>query len=304
VAPAGPAGLQLNAGAGTTNHYNEIQTAAGIECSWVGNATPSSPVTYTFNITNGPAPTATNFLAYAWLIANSIGFVAAEVWNSNMVRLALQSDGHGAAIATLGYKTNDTSGTTMFLTTGFLCGITNVPFAGRWTISLTNDTDFTLTAPNGTLAAGSMPADVVGSYFQSNVQFFLGVSPKGSQNIGRFITVSDAGIGITNSGIVIYSDFTSGQPLDNSQWGILADDPASVFVMPSNSVYRATWRNASGAGIGPNSLLCAHSLGGSSAWSTVPTGILLGDSTNVVLVTDDYTTNATGFFRISVPYSP
>ena len=303
LAKAGPVGLQLIAGAGTTNHYNEIETAPGIECSWVGYATPSSPATYSFTVTNPPALGATNFLAYAWLIANPNGFIAAENWNPNMVRLALQSDGNGAAIATLGYKIDDPNGTTMFLGSGFLCGITNAPFAGRWTISLTNDTDFTLTAPNGARATGSMPGDVPGAYFQNQVHFYLGVNPKGSQNIGRFMTVSDAGIGITNSGVVSYSDFTTGAPLDTTKWAVLADDPASIIVMPSNSVYRATWRNASGAGVGPNSLLHTNALGGSAAWPMVQTGILLGNSTNVVFVTKSYTANAVEFFRVSIPYS-
>src|SRR5260221_10859884 len=161
------------------------------------------------------------------------------------------------------------------------------PFFGKLTISLTNDTDFTLTAPNGARATGSMPSDVPGSYFQNQVQFYLGVNPKGAQNIGQFMTVSSVEISITNSNAtnIISSDFTTGAPLEPAKWDILADDPTSIIVMPSNSVYRATWRNASGAGVGPNSLVYTNALGGPAAWPAVRTGILLGDSTNVVFIT-------------------
>src|SRR6185503_6258134 len=136
-------------GAGTTNQYNEIETAAGFEWSWVGNATPTIPALYSFTITNPPARGATNFVAYAWLIASPNGFISGENSNPNVVRLELQSDGNSAALATLGYKVNAPYDTAMFSGSGFLCGITNAPFAGKWTITLTNDTDFMLIAPNG-----------------------------------------------------------------------------------------------------------------------------------------------------------
>ena len=220
-----------------------------------------------------------------------------------MVRLGLQSDGNGAALATLGYKVNAPYDTTMFLGSGFLCGITNTPFAGTWTISLTNDTDFVLTAPNGTTARGSMPgADT--SFFSSQVHFYLGVNPSGGRNIGKFITVSDVSIVVTNAGTTIHSDFTTGAPLDGATWAVLADDPASLIMMPSRSVYRVEWHNAVGAGVGPNSLQFTNTLGGSTSWSTVTPGVLLGNSTNVVLITDALATNSAGFFRVSVPYSP
>jgi hypothetical protein len=120
------------------------------------------------------------------------------------------------------------------------------------------------------------------------------------------MTMSSVQISITNSNAtnVISSDFTTGAPLDPANWDILADDPASIFVMPSNSVYRVAWRNASGAGVGQNSLVYTNALGGGAAWPAAPTGVLLGDGTNVVFITRSLTTNSAGFFRVSVPYSP
>ncbi len=304
LALAGPMGLQLNGAAGTTNHYNEIVSNPTKECSWVGS-TPDAPASYSFTITNPPARAATNFIAYAWLIASPNGFISAELSNPNVVRLGLQADGNGSALATLGYKVNDPYDTTAFLTSGFMCGITNVPFAGTWTIRLTNDTDFLLTAPNGSSAVGIMQSADTGS-FASQVEFFLGVNPNGSQNVGKFLTVSSIRVAVTNANFTnhISSDFTTGAPLDGTTWSILADDPSSIFVMPSNSVFRAAWRNAVGAGVGANSLLYTNSLGGSTGWSTVPPGALFGDGTNVVFVTRSYATNAAGFFRVSIPYSP
>jgi hypothetical protein len=250
---------------------------------------------------------ATNFLAYLWLIANPNGFVSSEISNPNVVRLRVESDGHGGSIATLAYKVNGTNDTSMFYGSGFLCGITNVPFAGTWTISLTNDTDFTLTAPNGAKARGVMQASDANS-FASGVQFFLGVNPNGEPNIGKFITVSTINIGITNadSGTTntILSDFTVGAPLDSGTWNILAEDPASILIIPVDTVYRAEWRNSVGAGVGQNLLLATNRLGNSSMWPALPQGTLLGDGTNIVFITSQYATNANHFFRVQVPYEP
>ena len=302
---AGPAGLQLNAGAGTTNQYNEITTLPGFECSWVGSATTNTPAIYSFTVTNPPASGSTDFTAYAWLIASPNGFISAEISNPNVVRLGIESTGDGSAGATLGYKVNDPDDTSMYSAAGFLCGITNVPFAGRWTISLSNDTDFVLTAPNGATATGSMQSGDTSS-FSSQVEFFLGVNPNGAANIGRFMTVGSSFISITstNGTNVISSDFTTGAPLDGATWSILADDPASIIAMPADGVYRASWGNAVGSGVGPNSLIYTNALGGSAGWKALPPGTILGDGTNVVFVTRRDSTNSAGFLRVSIPYTP
>jgi hypothetical protein len=142
--------------------------------------------------------------------------------------------------------------------------------------------------------------------FTNQVQFLLGVNPNGQQNIGKFMTVSKVSIGITNSNATrtISSDFTTGAPLDVASWNIVAEDPASIIVMPVNSIYRATWRNAVGAGVGQNTLQFTNALAGSADWAIVPPGALLGDGTNVVFVTKAYTTNAAGSFRVRIPYTP
>jgi hypothetical protein len=301
---AGPVGLQFNAGAGTTNQYNEITTLPGFECSWVGSASTSSPAIYSFAVTNPPASGSTNFTAYAWLISSPNGFISAEISNPNVVRLGIEDIGNGAAVATLGYKANDPDDVAMFSGAGFLCGITNVPFAGQWTISLSNDTDFTLTAPNGATATSSMQSGDTSS-FSSQVQFFLGATPNVEPNIGRFMTVGSAFISITstNGTNIISSDFTRGAPLDSGTWTILADDPASVIAMPAESVYRVSWDNAVGSGVGLNSLIYTNALGGSGGWIALPPGSILGDGTNVVFVTRNYVTNGAGFLRVSIPYT-
>jgi hypothetical protein len=217
LVPAGPVGLQFNAGAGTASHHNGITTAPWFEGSWVGAATPDFPATYSFTVTNPPALGATGFLAYAWWIANPISYSTeaySGVANSNVVRLWLESDGNGAVTATLGYKANASNDLTNFFGNGFLCGITGAPFAGTWTVSLTNDTDFTLTAPNGAQAQGSMQSGDA-AYFTEKVRFYLGVNPNGSQNIGKSMTVSGVSISITKAGdtMTLLGDFTTGAPL-------------------------------------------------------------------------------------------
>src|SRR5262249_1884545 len=144
--------------------------------------------------------------------------------------------------------------------------------------------------PNGSTAQGSMPNGDTGA-FASQVAFFFGVNPNGGPNIGKFLALSSINISITNSNATnsITSDFTTGAPLDASTWTILADDPASIIPMPSDAVFRVAWRNAVGAGVGPNSLIYTNALLGSGSWPAAPSGALLGDGTNVVFLTRRYT---------------
>ena len=317
---AGSAGLQFNTSEATPTNSNEIVsyyatnssgTSVPIECTWVGKGAAS----YSFTVATPPASGPSNFMAYVWLIPNWNGHIQA-LDNPNAVQLALISDGHSNAKAVLGYYVNS-SGTVQdnlqtLVTSGVLCSIASAPFAGTWTISVSGDRSFTITAPNGAHASGSL---VVGdeSYFASNLKFFLGISPNGNSNVGNpalgcYMTVS--GLAITNStdGTVVQADWTTGQPLlalNPPNFLISANFPSCIYVTPSNSVYRATWQNAAGPGIGANSLVTTNILGGSAPWTTaVPLTSTLSDSTNVIFITSDYLTNSAGYFRVSIPYSP
>jgi hypothetical protein len=324
---AGPPGLQFNTSEATptnsseiVSYYttNSIGSPIPIESSWVGK----TPASYSFTIAKPPALGPSNFMAFVWLIPNPNGHIQA-LDNPNAVQLALISDGNGSAKAVLGYLVNGTSSVQQNLATlftspvtsgigGVMCSIPSAPFAGTWTISLSSDTAFTITAPNGAHASGTMQSGDQGN-FSSGVKFFLGVSPNGAPNtgnpcLGYYMTVS--GLAVTNNtdGVVVQADWTDGQPLTAPSlpnFLPLADFPSCIYVTPSNSVYRATWGNASGPGVGANSLVTTNTLGGSAVWPiSLPSTSVLSDGTNVTFITTTNTADAAGFFRVSIPFTP
>ena len=340
--PAGPVGLQINQSEATPTNtceivsYYETNNAVGgnvaIDAKWLGQ----TPASYSFTIAQPPAKGPTNFMAFVWLIPGlnpgANGHILA-LDNANAVQLALISDGNGGAKAVLGYYVNNSGGNfyanaqTLFTSPavggvgGVICSIPSAPFGGTWTIAANSDASFTITAPNGASASGSMISGDQAN-FTSVVSFYLGVSPNGGSNVGtpalgNYMTVG--GITITNNsgttintnwgpGVVIKSDFTTGAPLsalNPPNWSVFANFPSCIYVMPANSLYRAEWATSCSTSAGQSSLLNTNALGGGGIWpNSIPITSVLSDSTNITFVTTQYGTNAAGFFRVDIPYYP
>lgn len=306
LAPAGPAGLQFIAGAGTAGHYNGITTAPWVESSWVGG-----PASYSFTITNPPSRDANGFRAHVWLVANPAAYSTEEfsgAANPNVVRLGIESDGQGGAIANLAYRANGAGNPWASSGPGFLGRLAGVPFAGHWTIRVNDNTEFQLIAPNGAQAVGSMTAGDT-SFFAEKVRFYLGVSPNGAHNIGQSMTVGDITHTTTRNGQVetLAANFTTGAPL-HKNWTILAADPASIIMMPPTSAFRAQWHYVCTSAPGADSLEFGRLEFGdweSLFWGPADSkGALLANGTRIHFVTDVNTGGEGGFFRVVTPSSP
>lgn len=305
--PAGPAGLQFNTGGGGASHFNGITTAPWVECGWIGAASAETPATFSFTVAAPPAPEAKGFLSYLWLVANPISYSSAAYSgqaNSNVVRLNLEADGSGGVTATLGYRANSPDDDSMFSGAGFICGITNAPFAGEWTLRMNSDTDLILTAPDGAQASGKM-AEADAALFREKVRMYLGVNPNGAANLGQSLTLSGARIRVPNSAkTTLNGVFDNGARLDKN-WTILAADPASLVTIPAESVYRAEWLEACGMGPGLNLLERSDSVAPAPNWIPVETlSRVLANGLNVTFVTAAELPAATGFFRAVVPGAP
>lgn len=304
LTPAGPAGLQFNATGSTATHYNGITTAPWIEGSWVGVTTPENPASYSFTIAAGPSPASKGFLTHMWLIPSPISY-STEVYsgsaNPNVIRLNLENDGEGGVTATLGYRVNAPQDEEAFLGKGFICGITNAPATGTWTLQLTNDTHFTLIAPNGSEAQGSF-ADEQAAVFKEKVRFYLGVNPNGAANIGQSVTISSAAIRIPGGNRTsLIGNWETGAPL-HKNWTLLAADPASVMMKPAFSVYRAEWNDVCNTGIGSHVLEKSPTLFDATAWTPVETPVIsLATGYNVGFIREDDAPVGSGFFRVTVP---
>ncbi len=305
LAASGPAGLQFNASGRTATHFNGINTAPWVEGSWVS----ATRAHYSFTITNPPAPGAAGFQAYVWLVANPAAYSTEEFSgpaNPNVVRLVLESDGRGGASATLGYRVNAPNDSSSFSGRGLIARLDRAPFAGTWNIDVSDRTIFTLTAPDGTQAQGSMPlADT--SFFAEKVRFYLGVNPNGEQNLGRHMTVSRTSIEISRpaDSTSLIGDFTTGNPL-RKDWTLLGANPAGIVMLPLHSSYRIEWSNVCrpepGAGTLEHLVSFLDEFGDPATWMTLPsTPRLLANGMNVVHVTETDTAAETGFFRVRIP---
>lgn len=304
LVPSGPSGLQFNAGAGAASHYNGLTTAPWVECSWVGAATPEEPATYTFNVAATSGRVAPGFLSYLWLVANPIAY-STEAYsgngNPNVVRLNLESTGAGRVTATLGYRVGAPGDEAPFLSSGFICGVTNTDFVGTWTLKATSDNAFTLVAPDGTQSSGLMQgADT--ALFREKVHLYLGVNPNGVANLGQSMTVGSAGILISKGGRTsLQGKFTGGVKPDKN-WTILAEDPASIMTLPAKSVYRAEWQDVCGTGTGLGVLERNDSLFDPFNWAPVKTSAaMLANGNDVVFITEADAPNPMGFFRAIPP---
>lgn len=305
LSQSGPAGLQFNATGGTATHFNGINTAPWVEGSWV----ESSTARYSFTIADLSAPGARGFQAYLWLVANPTAYSTEEFSgpaHPHVVRLILESDGHGLADAALGYRVNAPNDSSSFTGRGLLGQLTSVPFAGTWTLGVTDNTKFTLTAPNGAEAHGIMAASDA-SFFSEKVRFYLGVNPNGAENIGCHMTVSHLGINIERAAdsTALAADFTTGIPL-HKDWTILGANPSGIVMMPARCSYRIEWENfcsdSSDAGMLQHFESFLDPFGEPANWGDFPRPPrLFGNGKNVVYLTQDELPSETGFFRLRLP---
>ncbi len=305
LSASGPGGLQFSASGATPTHFNGINTAPWVEGSWVGAASAR----YSVTITNAPTGAA-GFQTYVWWVGNPAGYHVEEfsgTGNPNVVRLILESDGHGRANASLGYRVNAPDNTTAFDGPGLLGRLSGAPLAGTWTVDVSDNRLFQLTAPNGAQVSGAMAASDF-SNFSEKVRFYLGVNPNGIANLGQHITVSRASIDIsrpTGQSTSLVGDFTSGGPL-RKDWTILAADPAAVFMAPIGSRFRLAWpmvcQTTPGAGSLDYLVSFFDEFGDPATWAPFPaTPKLLADGSYVVHVTETAAGADTGFFRLHLP---
>ena len=293
--------------------YNQegFGTVDGLQ-SWVG-ATQSAPKSY--SITFADFDTVDNYKLYAQFVPYSTinPYIVFSSANSLTWRITHITAGFTTGIS---WKTNAPGAgepnTALTLTT------TSTNGRGTWTLTFTNDTDGTVTAPDGTGGSFSLPPDAA-ALFADPVDILFGTAPNNTQGYGQWIDISS--ILITNVlGVNEADDFTKDDVLNISLWDpAFSLDPGSVIQVSTNTPYWVTW-NAPDEGFGLGTKASLN--GGTNQWfspnyygsgvgitNTVP--IQMGPSLKWTLIpkaclpTVDGTTNGTpsptGFFRLSNP---
>ena len=282
--------------------------------SWVG-ATTSLPKSY--SITFADFDTVDNYSFYSQFVPNIPNatinpYVVFSGANALVWRITHVTGGFTTGID---WKTNaPNSGepnNALTLTT------TSTNGRGTWTLTFTNDTDGTVTAPDGTSGSFSLPPDAA-ALFADPLQVLFGTAPNNTQGYGQHIDISS--MLITNvTGAKEADDFTKDDVLNTSLWDpAFSLDPGSVIQVSTNTPYWVTWTVPdAGFGLGTKASLTGGTnewfspnyYGGGTVTNSGPTQ--MGPSLRWTLIpkaclptvdgTQGGTPSTTGFFRMSFP---
>lgn len=248
MTPASP-GLQIFASAaGQQWQRQSIRTlvndpdGAPNNYSWVGKATPKS---YSFTLTSFPGEPYQGFQSHVFLVPESTmpnGPDDGSIdWNApNVIFMDFYSDGGG----NFRYKTNQPGNNQMIFNdnpdngaVGTLASLDGGTILGTWTVTFENDTDITLSGPNGASTNFTMGAEAA-ALFADPLVIYFGVQPNDLARIGQSATYSR--MQITGPGGTLDDSF-AGPDLDADLWAVIAADPSGVVLVPADTPYWARW---------------------------------------------------------------
>lgn len=191
-------------------------TTGAANVDWVGQASPTTPVSYSWTISQFPGPGHAGHRSDLVLTPDpAASLVSADPdWSAtNALWISVEALADGTVHAGIAFKTNQVNNNDQLygnngqdnrLTGGYTL---NAPTAvGTWTLTFSNNTDMTLTAPNGASTNVSLPADVAATY--TGISMFL-ISAMGNDgNVGQSVTYS--ALSTTGTITPISENFTSG----------------------------------------------------------------------------------------------
>lgn len=254
----------------------------------------STPRTYSLTLASFPDQTHVNFQAHMFLIPLS-GMLAGDLPSnayedyhaSNIVQVAIINAGNGTTTGRFMVKTNASQTDGDMRTVGTLGVVTNAAGAlGTWTVTFSDNTHATLTAPGGTSNSFALPEDM--TLFQGPLAVYFGVDPNSTVDTGQSATFSRIQITGTDP---INDNMTS---LNSSTWQVISMDmPGTVFV-PADSAFWISWLQESGFGLVTNASLSTPV----SSWGNIglaPTNIWI--KSEVLVSTTNLVTGGKEFFR-------
>lgn len=205
-------GLTLIA-AGNGQYERRMVRTYGAELltSWVGQAAPGAPVNYRFHLADFPE--ITGFTAFVYLIPGTdLEELSDPDWQApTAARLTAQyvSTDPLSVSADFSYKvdapnSNGPAGNDYFTVDsvpssglgGILANLPASGMTGDWSVSFSSDTDFTITAPDGSSISGAMLQETA-DLFAGELYVYFGILPGTPENIGESAVISE--ISITGS---------------------------------------------------------------------------------------------------------
>jgi hypothetical protein len=205
---------------------------------WLGAA---GPVTYSLTITNFPDGNA--FPGYQAHIFLTSGTPAnsetdPDYVEANLIFLDIHENTDGSAYAAFRYKTNEPAGNNMVYNSnptngpaGTLGTVGSSTIIGTWKLAFNQDTNITVTAPDGTnVGHFTITADAA-ALFADPLNVYFGAQPNSPANFGQSVVLSAASIS-GNQTPVSDNFFADNWVLDtNSTWSVVANDPNTVQLL-------------------------------------------------------------------------
>ena len=282
-------GLNLVA---VTGPYNRENLQSVNMESWVGYG--STPVKYSFTISKGVDGTGgANFQNHIFLVPNP-GSETSPDWNEpNCIFLDLESTGTGGAAWTFRYKTNQPSGNSMMYSAAGIGGTLNTTNpVGTWTVTFVNDTNITMTAPDGGSTNFTLTADVT-ALFADPLYAYFGVQANNSAAIGQVSVLSE--IKISGTANPLDDVFTHDTALNTNLWNTLAVDPQGVLLINSSDAYWVNWTLPDSG----YTLLTSSTLGTNASWQPVTIApVQIGSKKYVLLPQAGLLSPKEGFYRL------
>ena len=248
TAPPPPPTLSIEKAAGG---LSLVHTASDIygrhniysaDSSALGFYNELDPVSYSITLGSFPsAVTYGGFQAHVFLLPNAAGTETGPDWSQpNIIFLDIKANSNGGANCVFRWKTNQPNGNSQIYAAG-LPNVNSASVLGTWKLTVSGNTHFVMTAPDGTTTAFDLPAEAA-ALFAGPLRFYVGVQGNNANNIGQRARLTGVQIAKGASGeLILLEDTFSGEALDTTKWVENASTGGVQFLRAADAGFLITW---------------------------------------------------------------
>src|ERR1051325_347699 len=201
----------------------ERQSISTVNSSGLGWFNASQPVTYAVTIRKYPDASHNGFQTHLFLVSSASGTDSAPDYNQpNVVFLDIQNRADGTAAAAFRYRVNEPAGNSFLYGAGTLGTFNSPSPVGTWSLTFTQNTNATVTAPAGATATFTLPS-AAAALFADPLTVYVGAQANTAANIGQKAVLSRVTL-TRGATAVIDDDFSTDQAL-NALWQVAAGTP-------------------------------------------------------------------------------
>ena len=212
------------------------------DSSTLGFYNEIDPVSYSVTLASFPsADQYAGFQAHVFLVPGGGGTETSPDWNqASIIFLDIKAGANGSGNATFRWKTNQANGNSQ-LYAGGLPVVNSASVLGTWKFTVSGNTHFVLTAPDGTTTPYDLSAEAA-AFFTGPLRFYVGVQGNNANNIGQRARIGGVLIAKGVSGeLVLLEDTFSGDALDTTKWVENATAGGVQFLRPADAGFLLTW---------------------------------------------------------------